>query len=380
MISLHLVKTSTGATWAFRVMRDLVQMGEEVHVAMPVDGILVQQYKDAGIVIHELNYSMRDALGTIKRIRKVVNEVNPDIIHSHFVLTTLLMRLALRNYNIARVFEVPGPLHLEHTIYRNADLWTAQKKKDFWIPTCKWSLNKYKECGIDSSRLFLTYYGGDLVDKKYQKGLLRSELGLSDKDIIVGMVAYMYAPKKFLGEKRGLKGHEDLIDAVAMIQDKYPNMHLVFIGGPWVGAEKYEQEVIAYGKKKVRNIHFLGTRRNVPELYQDFDMVVHPSHSENLGGAAESLMLAVPTIASNVGGFPDIVIPGKTGYLSQPYNAASIASAIEKVIANPNKAKQLAEYGKTYLRDLLDAKKTSKDVYNFHRLIIERFEGKKLNC
>ena len=38
MKSLHLVKTSTGATWAFRVMRDLVQMGEEVHVAMPVDG------------------------------------------------------------------------------------------------------------------------------------------------------------------------------------------------------------------------------------------------------------------------------------------------------------------------------------------------------
>ena len=187
------------------------------------------------------------------------------------------------------------------------------------------------------------------------------------------MVAYMYAPKKYLGEKRGLKGHEDLIDAVAMIQDKYPNMHLVFIGGPWVGAEKYEQEVIAYGKEKVRNVHFLGTRRNVPDLYQDFDMVVHPSHSENLGGAAESLMLAVPTIASNVGGFPDIVIPGKTGYLSEPFNPMSIAKAIEKVIANPAEAKQMAEYGKAYLHDLLNAKKTSKDVYDFYRLIKRTF-------
>ena len=374
MKSLHLVKTSTGATWAFRVMRDLVQMGEEVHVAMPVDGILVQQYKDAGIHIHELNYSVKNAWGTIKQICKVVNEVKPDIVHSHFVVTTLLMRLALRNYRTARVFEVPGPLHLEHTIYRKADLWTAQKKKDFWIPTCRWSMDKYKECGIDDSRLFLTYYGGDLVDREYQKGLLREELSLTDKDIIVGMVAYMYAPKKFLGEKRGLKGHEDLIDAVAMIQDKYPNIHLVFIGGPWVGAEKYEQEVIVYGKEKVRNVHFLGTRRNVPDLYQDFDMVVHPSHSENLGGASESLMLAVPTIASNVGGFPDIVIPGKTGFLSEPLNPQSIADAIEKVIANPAEAKQMAEYGKTYLHDLLNAKKTSRDVYDFYRLIIERFD------
>lgn len=377
MKSLHLVKTSTGATWAFRVMRDLVQMGDEVHVAMPVDGILVQQYKDAGINVHELNYSMINALSSIMQIRKIVDEVKPEIVHSHFVLTTLLMRIALRNYNIPRVFEVPGPLHLEHFIYRNIELYTAQKNKDFWIPTCKWSLEKYKSCGIDDNHLFLTYYGGDLVDKHYQKGLLRKELGLKSSDIVVGMVAYMYAPKKFLGEKRGLKGHEDLIDAVAIIQDKYPNLHLVFIGGPWVGAEKYEQEVISYGKSKVRNVYFLGTRRNVPDLYQDFDMVVHPSHSENLGGAAESLMLAVPTIASNVGGFPDIVIPEKTGYLSEPYNPRSIANAIEQVIANPIKAKQMAEYGKTYLRELLNAKKTSRDVYNFYRLIQDCFASRK---
>ena len=360
--------------WAFRLMRELVQLGDEVHVAMPVDGVLVPQYKEAGIIIHELNYSTKNALGTIKQIRKVVDEVKPDIVHSHFVVTTLLMRLALRRRKVARVFEVPGPLHLEHKLYRNADIWTAQKKKDFWIPTCQWSYDKYKECGIDESRLFLTYYGGDLVDKTYQKGLLRSELGLTRDEIIVGMVAYMYAPKKFLGEKRGLKGHEDLIDAVALIQDKYPNLHLVMVGGAWAGAVEYEREVIAYGKQKVRNIHFLGTRNNVPELYQDFNMVVHPSHSENLGGAGESLMLAVPTIASNVGGFPDIVINGVTGYLTKPSDPESIAKAIETVIANPDEAKRLAENGKAFVHDKLGAKKTSKDVHEFYKLIKERFD------
>lgn len=376
---LHLVKTSTGATWAYRLMRDLVQMGDEVHVAMPVDGAMVPLYRSAGIIVHELNYSLKGAFGTMKKIRSLVNDIKPDIIHSHFVLTTLLMRPALWNYDVARVFEVPGPLHLEHWIFRNADLWTASKKKDFWIPTCKWSLAKYKECGVKEDRLFLTYYGGDLADKTYEAGKLRTELCLSQDDIVVGMVAYMYAPKKYLGEKRGLKGHEDLIDAVALIQDKYPNLHLVFIGGPWVGADKYEKDVIAYGKQKVRNIHFLGTRTNVPELYQDFDMVVHPSHSENLGGAAESLMLGVPTIASNVGGFPDIVIPGKTGYLTDVASPSSIASAIEKVIANPVEARSMAKHGQEYLRNLLDAKKTSKDVYGFYRQILKVFNENAIN-
>lgn len=374
---LHLVKTSVGATWAYRLTRDLVKSGVEVHVAMPTNGPLVELYKNAGIIVHELSYSIKNLYKTIKKLRRIVNKVQPDIIHSHFVLTTLIMRLALRSYNIPRVFQVPGPLHLEHYIYRKMDLMTAQRYVDFWIPTCKWSYETYKTSGISEDRLFITYYGGDLVDKEYPKGVLRSELSLDQEDIVVGMVAYMYAPKKYLGEKRGLKGHEDLIDAISLIQDKYPKLHLVFIGGHWVGAEKYEKQLMSYGYKKVRNIHFLGTRKNVPELYQDFNVVVHPSHSENLGGAAESLMLAIPTIASNVGGFPDIVIPEQTGYLVPPSDPQAIAETLEYVMSHPNEAKRLANNGKRILHSLLDAKKTSNDVFNFYKLIIQRYNNIK---
>lgn len=370
MKSLHLVKTSVGAKWAYRVMRDLVEMGDEVHVAMPTNGTLVSLYKNSGVIVHELNYSMLYAFQSIQGIRKIVKEVQPDIIHSHFVITTLLMRLALRNVNIPRVFEVPGPLHLEHFIYRQADILTAQKKLDFWIPTCHWSYNAYSKCKISDKRLFLTYYGSDLSNKKYKKGKLRKELNLKDNDIVVGMVAYMYAPKRFLGEKRGLKGHEDLIDAVSLIQDKYPNLHLVIVGGAWNGAIDYEKKVVAYGKKHCKRIHFLGTRDDVPELYQDFNMVVHPSHSENLGGAGESLCLGVPTIATHVGGFPDIVIPDQTGYLVSPFCPQEIANAIEEVILHSDKAKHMAERGQLYVNKLLDAKNTSKDVYLFYRRMV----------
>lgn len=377
MKSLHLVKTSTGANWAYRVMRDLVEMGEEVHVAMPVDGILVPLYKEAGIIIHELKYSLSHALQTMKGLREIVKNVKPDIVHSHFVITTLLMRIALCRDKTLRVFEVPGPLHLEHFIYRQADVLIAQQTVDFWIPTCQYTYNVYRRCGIDESRLLLTYYGGDLAYKEYDKGKLRQELGLKDDDIVVGMVAYMYAPKRFLGENRGLKGHEDLIDAVAMIQGKYPNLHLVIVGGAWAGATDYEKKVIDYGLSRCRHIHFLGTRNNVPELYQDFNMVVHPSHTENLGGAGESLYLAVPTIATQVGGFPDIVIPEKTGYLVPPSSPHAIADAIEEVITYPQKAKYMALRGQSYVYELLNAKNTSKAVYDFYREMIKRAEKTK---
>ena len=81
----------------------------------------------------------------------------------------------------------------------------------------------------------------------------------------------------------------------------------------------------------------------------------------------------------NVGGFPDIVIPGKTGYLTDVASPSSIASAIEKVIANPVEARSMAKHGQEYLRNLLDAKKTSKDVYGFYRQILKVFNENAIN-
>ena len=69
---LHLVKTSTGATWAYRLMRDLVQMGDEVHVAMPVDGAMVPLYRSAGIIANGLTLILRPSLSTLRTLHLYV--------------------------------------------------------------------------------------------------------------------------------------------------------------------------------------------------------------------------------------------------------------------------------------------------------------------
>ena len=50
---LHLLKTSTGATWALRQLRELVKLDVDVHVALP-QGSLVTAYQDAGVTTHIL--------------------------------------------------------------------------------------------------------------------------------------------------------------------------------------------------------------------------------------------------------------------------------------------------------------------------------------
>ena len=96
---LHLVKTAVGAIWALRQMRKLVEYGVDVHVAIP-EGVLVKDYQAAGITTHclQTDFPLKRpwAIAQIlHKFRQLVNEIQPDIIHSHFVGTTLTMRLAL---------------------------------------------------------------------------------------------------------------------------------------------------------------------------------------------------------------------------------------------------------------------------------------------
>jgi glycosyltransferase involved in cell wall biosynthesis len=154
----------------------------------------------------------------------------------------------------------------------------------------------------------------------------RQDLGLDTDAPVVGMVAYMYAPKRLLGQRVGLKGHEDLIDAMTIVREQDPRVRVVFVGGAWGGAHRYEQRVRDYARRRLGpDALFLGDRGDVAALYRHFQVAVHPSHSENLGGAAESLLLGVPTVATSVGGFPDLVEDGATGLLVPPHSPTSLA-------------------------------------------------------
>lgn len=375
---LHLIKTTCGASWALKQVEQLINLGCEIHVILPNNNDLAPKYSDLGAKVHILNVDFSSLikkpnlfLSNISLFRSLLREINPDIVHSHFVGTTLFMRLAMKGLKIKKIFQVPGPLHLEKQFTRALDLKLANRY-DYWIPTCSLSQQIYLASGIKQDHLMTTFYGTDISTyQKRDKGVLREEFGISKDIKIVGMVAYAYAPKKWLGQTRGLKGHEDLIDAMEIVEASNPHVKCVIVGGPWVGADQYFQSIVEYGKKKLGNkIIFLGTRKDVPDLYPDFDVVVHPSHSENLGGAAESLLMAVPTIATNIGGFPDIVKPNITGWLVPKENPRALAEKILEALANPTYAQNMAQEGSRQLKIVLDVRKTSKDVFDFYQKIM----------
>jgi glycosyltransferase involved in cell wall biosynthesis len=186
------------------------------------------------------------------------------------------------------------------------------------------------------------------------------------------MVAYFYGPKWYLGQRRGIKGHEDLIDALAICRSKGLPVAGVFVGGPWGRSAGYEKRVRRYAEKRCGDAAvFLGHRTDAVDLYADFDVAVHPSLSENVGGAHESLLMGVPTIGTNVGGIPDLVRHGETGWLVPPRSPEALAKTIELAIGDAASSRVLAQRGKKLTHGYFDVHETAREILAIYERVLD---------
>lgn len=378
---LYVLKTNTGAGWAFRQANWIVNNypGIKFVVCMPSDtGGFADKYRDIGAEVIGIDMSLPyknpfSFFKLRKKIRKIIDDTEPDIVHSHFVTTTFMLRLSLQK-DIPLLFQVPGPLHLENKLTSFADKITL-RGRDYLVATCKWTYDKYLSLHVKKDHVFLNYYGGAMTrcGRPENFGILTSEFNQLKEKVLVGMVSYYYAPKKYLFKFRGIKGHEDFIDAIKIVREKNPNIVGVIIGAAWdKKARKYEYKVHKYAQKVCPDgIFFTGYRNDVMKIYTEFSVAVHPSHSENLGGAGESLALAIPTVATEVGGFPDIVIDGVTGFLVKKNNPKSLADGISRVLNNLDASNALALEGQRRCKELLSLDLTGKNMVQIYRTIIK---------
>ena len=380
---LHLLKTAVGATWALRQTRELVKHGIEVHLALP-DGPMVQRYNEVGVKTHILDPSLvvpklwKNKAAALA-LRNLITEIKPDIVHSHFVATTLLMRYAMKGLDIPRIFHIPGPLHLEHLAYRHLDVNSAGAN-DYYLASCIWTKEALARFGVEQEKIGLAYYGvnaEDFTKPNRDAEDLRAMIGAGDSTFVVGMVAYFYAPKPYLGQTRGLKGHEDLIDAIAIVKAQHPDIKCVMVGGPWGNAQRYYEKVKRYAQKKVGDTCvFLGNRNDVPSLYPQFDLAVHPSHSENVGGAVESMYARVPTLTSNVGGFPDLVVPGDTGYMAVSKYPPAFAEQILRAIEEGPNHDGMVDRAFNKVTSVMNVEHNALEVMSFYDQVMKHWEAK----
>lgn len=383
---LHVVKTSEGATWAAFQARELVRRGVEVHVALPSrNGAAVRLWKEAGCRMHFADLSLPVSrpwklAGRRRTLLSLMEQVRPDLIHSHFVSTTLLVRIALgKSHPTPRIFQVPGPLHLEHTLSRYGEM-AAAGPGDYWIASSKCIQHLYQNAGVASGRLFLSYYGADetrIEDRT--RGFLRKRLRIDPGSLIVGNVSFMYKPKWALGQSRGVKDHETLIEALGQVVRSRANVVGVLIGGAWGGAHSYEQTLrrraAAAGNGRIL-MPGAWEHEWVTKAWCGFDCAVHVPLSENCGGVVEPLLAGVPTVAAHIGGLPEVIMDGLTGRLTTAGRPREIAQAVLEVLDNLERHRALAAEGRALVREMFDVRRTAGEVFSVYQHILDPSQPK----
>ena len=162
---------------------------------------------------------------------------------------------------------------------------------------------------------------------------VRAELGILAGDQVVTAVGNLYP----------VKGHRYLLDAVPRILALCPSTVFLLAGRGDCEAELREQARRLGIDARVR---FLGLRTDVPALLAIADVFVQPSLSEGLSIAIlEAMAAARPVVCTRVGGNPELVAHEETGLLVAPADAAALAAAVIRVLADDRQARRLGLNG-----------------------------------
>jgi L-malate glycosyltransferase len=147
-------------------------------------------------------------------------------------------------------------------------------------------------------------------------------LGIAPADPVIGMVANFNPWKR----------HVDLVEAFAIVRQQHPRAHLVLVGS---GAMSPAMEAVrARGLESA--VHFYGGVDNAIPVRKHFSVGVLSSESEGLSNAViEYMGCGKPTVCTNVGGNPEAITDGETGFLVPPFAVATLADRINTLLTSP---------------------------------------------
>ncbi len=141
----------------------------------------------------------------------------------------------------------------------------------------------------------------------------------------------------------------DLIRAVASLHLEFPGLRLEIAGtGPQ--REDLEREVSRLSL--AGRVRFLGWQRDLRPIFRSWDIFAMPSLDEGLPIAAlEAMAEGLPVVATSVGGLPELVEDGQTGYLVPPSDVAALTKCLRLLILDPKRRQAMGAAGRERVRE-----------------------------
>jgi glycosyltransferase involved in cell wall biosynthesis len=336
-------------------LKGLVRDGYEPELICGPEGRLISEAEAIGVKVHVVPDLVREVeplkdIRAFFRLYRLFRSQDYCIVHTHSTKAGLLGRLA------AWLAGVPLIIHTVHGVPFELD---GNLRSRFYFALERWIgyLSESLICVGDvlrqevarwkivPDRKLVTIYSGIDFSSYVPRRApieMRRLLGLKKAWPIVGSV----------GRLSEQKAQHYLIQAVALLKEKYPEIKLLLVG---------EGELRPLLEKQIQdlglssNVFLLGERDDIADLLNIFDVYAMSSRWEGIGRSlTEAMYWGLPVVATCVNGVKELIIDEETGLLVPPHNPSALATAVDRLASDRKVAKRLGSNAQKKCRELMD--------------------------
>ena len=191
------------------------------------------------------------------------------------------------------------------------------------------------ELGYPDDKIRIIYNGVDpaLFDVNTDRGVL-AEYGFTEGDSVVGILAWL----------RPEKDHATLLRAARLVINEMPRVRFLVVGD---GPTRPQLEALCSELRITPNVYFAGARGDVARLLCAIDVFVLSSATVECFPIAllEAMACARPAVCTAVGGIPEMINHGESGYLVPPKDPQQLAARLVSLLSDPQTAHRMGRAG-----------------------------------
>jgi len=321
-----------GARQVAYLLQGQERHGVETVLVCPRGSAIAAEMQGWGGRVHEIPMRGDLDLGLLWRLRRIIRQERPDIVHLHSrrgadLLGGIVARLAGVKTVLTRRVDNPEPDFVARWKYRLYDRVITISEGIRQVLLAE---------GVPPDLLVCirSAVSPDAYRAHCDPAWFRQTFGLAGTETVLAVIAQLI-PRK---------GHRVLLQALPGVLEEFPGVRVIFFGqGPL--EDKLRRQAREAGL--VDRVIFAGFRTDLPQILPCLDLVVHPALMEGLGiSLLQAAGAGVPIVAVNAGGMPEVVRDGINGLLVAPGDSAALAAAIRRLLSDRPLMQRMGQAGR----------------------------------
>jgi glycosyltransferase involved in cell wall biosynthesis len=334
LLSVQPVAERGGSDQALlRMVRSLPSDEFDCHLAMPGRSPLHAEFVAAGATVHVVpmrrlstSHGALDWVAysagwpvAVARLVRLIRRIDVDVVHTNSLHS-------LYGWAAAALTRRPHVWHGREIVVQSSAALRLERFLARRFATRVICMSQAVADQLDRRNVEVVYETADATEFGPQlAGRFRSGAGIPDDAPLAGVASRLDT----------WKGVDVLLDAYERVKPERPAMHLVVAGSAVQGKERLAADLEARAAR-LDDVHWLGPRTDMPEVFADLDLFVLPSTEPEPYGlvAVEALASGVPVVVTDAGGPPEILARSAagSGRAVPPRDPAALAAAITELL------------------------------------------------